>query len=40
MLPFSEKHVRAVTHLNISDDDAEKAGKAIQLIFESFTTKA
>jgi threonine aldolase len=29
MLPFSRKHVRAVTHLHIREEDATKAGKII-----------
>lgn len=29
MLPFSHHHVRAVTHLHVSDDDAEQAGRII-----------
>jgi threonine aldolase len=32
MLPFSREHVRAVTHLHISPDDAHRAGKIISQI--------
>lgn len=39
MLPFSAQHVRAVTHLHISLDDAETAGKTIQQIFESLANQ-
>ena len=40
MLPFGAQHVRAVTHLHISSDDADRAGNAIQQIFESMATQA
>ena len=30
MFPFSHEHVRAVTHLHITHDDAEASGKIIQ----------
>lgn len=40
MFPFSAEHVRAVTHLHISHDDAENAGQKIQQIFEKMASKA
>lgn len=39
MFPFSHEHVRAVTHMHISHEDAEKAGKILQQIFDSLTAK-
>lgn len=40
LLPFSSQHVRAVTHLHISAEDAQSAGQSIQRIFESAKSKA
>ncbi|MEM7455266.1 MAG: GntG family PLP-dependent aldolase [Planctomycetota bacterium] len=38
MFPFSAEHVRAVTHLHISSEDAEQAGRIISQVAEA--TKA
>ena len=35
MLPFSHEHVRAVTHLHISQADAEQAGKVLGRVVEA-----
>ena len=40
MLPFSHEHVRAVTHLHITHDDAESAGKIISQTAEQMSTVA
>ncbi len=39
MLPFSSKHVRAVTHMHISETDAVEAGKRLQQVFESLQVR-
>lgn len=40
MFPFSHEHVRAVTHLHITHDDAESAGKIIQKTAETMASVA
>lgn len=40
MLPFSRRHVRAVTHLHISEEDAFKAGKIIAEVSQNPPKKA
>ena len=35
MLPFSGEHVRAVTHLHISNDEAIRAGEIIKELIQS-----
>ncbi len=37
MLPFSERHVRAVTHLDVTLADCREAGKAIQTVAAQMT---
>lgn len=39
-LPFSQRHVRAVTHLHITPESAQAAGKAIQQVAETFLNAA
>jgi threonine aldolase len=39
LLPFSQKHVRAVTHLHIGEDDAMAAGQIISSVIDEFSTK-
>ena len=39
MLPFSNENVRAVTHLDISNSDAESAGQAVREVVDSLTAR-
>jgi hypothetical protein len=34
MFPFSHEHVRAVTHLHVSAEDAQRAGQIIASVAE------
>ncbi len=38
VLPFSREHVRAVTHLHITPEQAEAAGQIIQQVAEKLQT--
>jgi hypothetical protein len=38
MLPFSRRHVRAVTHLHISREDAESAAHIIEKLHEKLAS--
>jgi hypothetical protein len=39
MMPFSRCHVRAVTHLHISHDEAERAAKIICELHDQLADK-
>jgi threonine aldolase len=39
LLAFSKEHLRAVTHLHVTEDDAIQAGQAIQQVAHSFKAK-